>query len=744
VRVLLLVAVILSGFAGLSWEVLWQIKSALALGVSAQGAALTLVATMGGMSLGAALMGRYLGKGTRLRPSQVYGLLEILVALAGVVMLPGFDAIEAIDGAAWRVWPALAPVLHLLATLLLLGPPAMAMGATLPVFGALAEPSRWSIATLYAANTAGATLGVLAVSFLILPAAGVANTAALMIATDLLVALLAWSVLGRGADERAWGRGAPETDARPAVAGRSLLTALLTGTATFLLEVAWFRSLRATFQSATDSFAIMLAAVLAPLALGAAAASAILRRAGTHAVSRLLAGAGILVLGMTPVVERLDLLLPAATGSYGLVVMGRLLAALLLLGPPVFLLGTVLPLLLAAHRQPAAQGQLYAASTAGAIAGSLAAAWLLLPSVGATATAWIAGALLAGYAFALARGRARLAILGLASLALLGAVAGRSGVGRLRVQSLTVERGHRVLAEREGPDSTVATIELANRDRVLVIDGFETTAETATAHYMAWMGRLPMLLHPHPRDALVICFGTGQTAAAVEDEQIERLDIVELDQAVLDMASYFASNHGVLAAPNVRAHVMDGRAWLRRTTRRYDVVTLEPMSPEFAGTNALYSVEFYRLMERVLNPDAIVAQWLPFHIVPPAAAAAIASAFAAVFPDALVWVDPRDGTGIIVGRRAGDQQPLGRAWPGFARQARHRDLSADEIAAGVRLGPAGVARYASLAVPVDDDNQALAYGRLPYHRQRLGDRIVEANYALIKRARAAAGEHGDQ
>ena len=45
------------------------------------------------------------------------------------------------------------------------------------------------------------------------------------------------------------------------------------------------------------------------------------------------------------------------------------------------------------------------------------------------------------------------------------------------------------------------------------------------------------------------------------------------------------------------------------------------MSPEFAGTNALYSVEFYRRMERVLKPGAIVAQWVPFHIVPPAAAA---------------------------------------------------------------------------------------------------------------------------
>jgi len=40
--------VFVSGTAALSWEVLWQIRAALAIGVSAMGAAVTLAATMGG------------------------------------------------------------------------------------------------------------------------------------------------------------------------------------------------------------------------------------------------------------------------------------------------------------------------------------------------------------------------------------------------------------------------------------------------------------------------------------------------------------------------------------------------------------------------------------------------------------------------------------------------------------------------------------------------------------------------
>jgi hypothetical protein len=60
VRAALCILILVSGLAGLSWETLWQLQAALSLGVSARGTALTLVGTMGGMSVGAALAGRLL------------------------------------------------------------------------------------------------------------------------------------------------------------------------------------------------------------------------------------------------------------------------------------------------------------------------------------------------------------------------------------------------------------------------------------------------------------------------------------------------------------------------------------------------------------------------------------------------------------------------------------------------------------------------------------------------------------
>ena len=730
-RLLLVLAVAVSGFAGLAWETLWQIEAALALGVSARGTALTLVAVMGGMSVGSIGMGQFLHRRPALRAGPVYALLEVVVALSGLTILPGFRAIATLDRVVWQSAPALAPLLHVLAILLLLGPAALAMGATLPVFGALAKPYKVTIATLYGTNTAGAALGVMTVSFLILPAAGMSSSVSLMVAVDLIVALFAWFLPAVAS--------ATTNVELPVVAPEvpclDVVTVLVTGIATFCLEVAWFRSLRATFQSSTESFAIILVAVLVPLAMAGYTAAILRRRVGRRALPFLLASAGFLVLVLTPLVERLDRIVPLVNHGYGFLLTLRLLWSLLLFGAPMLFLGTAMPLLLATHESPRAQGRIYAVNTAGAIVGSLAAAWLVLPHAGATATAWSVGLLLCGWAAILAKAKQRWLILGTAGLALGAAVLGRSGVGQVRVQSQTVEPSHRVLAAYEGPDSTVSAIELPGGDRILVIDGFETTAETATAHYMAWMGRLPMLLHARPRSALVICFGTGQTAAAVKDEGAETLDIVELDPAVLLLAPFFRTNHNVLGQTGVHAQVMDGRAWLRRTQHRYDVVTLEPMSPEFSGTNALYSVEFYRWMEGVLNPGAIVAQWVPFHIVPPASAVAIVSAFVEVFPDALLWVDPRDRTGIVVGRRATGEAPIASTWPGLSRQAGYRDLSPDQITGAVALTPAMVSRYARLGLPVDDDNQALAYGRLAYHRMRYGGRMADANLDLIAKIR---------
>jgi len=727
-----------SGAAALSWEILWQIHASLAIGVSAKGTALALVATMGGMTVGSLAAGRVLRRHALVHPARAYAGLEMLIGLAGVLGLaPGFRLVERLDSALHLHHPALAPVLQLGGILLVLGLPAAAMGATIPVFGLIARRLRTSIAVLYGLNTAGAALGVLAVTFLLLPALGVEVTSVLLACVNLLVAagavLVPLPEAPRATEEVPANSDAPA----PAAVGRSdLVVVFVSGFVTLGLEVAWFRALRAAFWSTTDSFAIILTSVLVPLAIGAQLSRWLARRGAR--VGTALGAGGIAVLCATPILVRFDVLLLGFRHDAD-VVTPRLLASLAVVGPAMALLGTCLPWVLARQAGSGAWARIYATNTVGAVLGSLAAAWVLLPRLGSERTAWLLGCVALATSIGMTAGRARQLVVAFAVPALVVAWVSDSGAGRTRIQGAFPSRIVKVIALDEGPDSTVAVADDSSGDRVLTIDGFSATTEGMGTHYMRWMGRLPMMLHPAPERALVICFGTGQTANAVREEGPRELDIVELSPAVYRMARYFRSNGDVLSDPRVNAVTMDGRAWLRRTDRTYDVVTLEPMPPHFAGVNALYSREFYGLVSARLRPGGVVAQWLPFHLLSLDAAKAIVATFQEAFGDTILWVDPVDLSGILVGRKGPPSDSFGLEWPGLARPGPARDMTAEQIRFGIKLSPPGVARWAGMGTVITDDNQRLAYDM---HRepQLESDARMAAHAAFVTRLRGA-GAH---
>jgi spermidine synthase len=249
--------------------------------------------------------------------------------------------------------------------------------------------------------------------------------------------------------------------------------------------------------------------------------------------------------------------------------------------------------------------------------------------------------------------------------------------------------------------------------RHLLIDGFVATSDAGSASsYMYWMGSLPALLHPNPEQGLVICFGTGQTVNGMRREGVPQIDVVELSPQIYELAPLFAANGGVLEDSRVHPIVMDGRAWLRRSDTRYDLITLEPMPPNFSGVNALYSKQFYELAASRMSPRGVIAQWLPIHMLTRQHAAAITATFLEVFGDAILWFDPLGGTGVLLGRRAGALQPLGKIWPGLGREPVARPLSATQIQRSVWLRQNALERYAQSGAIISDDNQLLQYGQL--------------------------------
>jgi spermidine synthase len=184
-----------SGFAALGLQLAWTQQAALWLGHETAGVLAVLAGFFGGVATGAALLAPRIERSAR--PARGYAACEAVVALWALVLLAampaGTDLLVRLTGAqpstAWH-W-----TVAFVGTYVLLLPATAAMGATLPAMErVLAQWTRGNsaLAALYAGNTLGAVLGVLASAFWLVPQLGVTRTIWLCAALDLVCAAVAW------------------------------------------------------------------------------------------------------------------------------------------------------------------------------------------------------------------------------------------------------------------------------------------------------------------------------------------------------------------------------------------------------------------------------------------------------------------------------------------------------------------------------------------------------------------------
>ena len=157
--------------------------------------------------------------------------------------------------------------------------------------------------------------------------------------------------------------------------------------------------------------------------------------------------------------------------------------------------------------------------------------------------------------------------------------------------------------------------------------------------YMRLMAHFPLLAHPRPERALLICFGVGNTASAIaKHDTVEAIDVVELNDKVIETAPEFAEHNDlVYLDPRVRFIHDDGRNFLNTTDFTYDLITSEPPPPMSAGIYRLYSKEYYEQAKSRLTPEGLMTQWLPVYQMPPEAGDLVVATFVGVFPHAILF-----------------------------------------------------------------------------------------------------------
>ncbi len=674
----------LSGVAGLLYEVVWTRLLGLVFGHTVYAITTVLAAYMGGLALGSVVMGRR-ADGMR-RPLRAYALLEGAIGLYCLATPVLFGAADATYLWAHRwLQPSAAgsAALHLLLSAALLLPPTTAMGATLPILSrAVVRRSQLApseVGTLYGVNTWGAVLGTAATGFALIPALGLRATILIGVALNLGVAALAlglerWAARAGEAEApvpEAPAAEAPGPERTPLHVVVTLAALGVSGAASMAYEISWTRALSLALGSSTYAFTAMLTTFLVGLALGAVLVSRLMRRRrpGLVAFGLVEVGIALLAVALLPALGRLPdvaLLVLRRTGvTHGTVLGTQFALSFAVMIVPTLLVGATFPLAIAAvggglKRLGRDVGAIYGANTLGTIVGSIAAGFVLIRTIGIQDTVLAAAVanLAAGVAVLLAapgrrRGRGVLAAALAAAFGALVLVTPHwdprvmtTGVGvyaqalvsRDRDALRTFAEGRELLLYDEGINTTVSVV----RDpgaTILTVNGKADASNDSDMQTQLLLGHLGALLHPQPRRALVVGLASGVTVGAIAQHPLERVDVAELEPAMVDASRFFlVENRNVLADPRVRVVEGDGRSILQTATQPYDVIVSEPSNPWIAGVASLFTVEFYRAARERLSPGGVFVQWLQNYSMFGRDMQMVVRTFQEVFPHVSVWM----------------------------------------------------------------------------------------------------------
>jgi spermidine synthase len=725
-----------SGLCALIFQVLWLRQLSLVFGVTIHAASTVLAAFMTGLAVGSLLAGRIAAR--LRRPLVAFGVVEILIGLSALTTPFGLEVADTLYGALYRVIPD-APVALTLARLagsfVVLLAPTLLMGLTLPLLSAstLVRQSGFGsrLSALYAANTAGAVTGAIAAGYFLIGSVGMQRTFLLAASINLIVGVLAMLLQRSVVETQQAGVAAePTPDASsPSRDGRQpgalrramLLVVAVSGLASLALEIVWFRMLLQFLTATTYAFTTMLATVLAGIAIGGAISARLLAR--RRDLPRTLAT----VLASTGVAVTASAVFLSWTYAAGWRTSGMIQACAAAILPAAICFGIAFPIALrlgALVREGDLQsgpvvargvGRLYALNVIGAIAGALLGGFVLLPVLGARRALVLLAALsvVTGWAVAASRAPGRKLSNGLViGTALFVVMAWYVPDPFTAAITRRHGEGFKELWRDEGAQTAVSVSERQGM-RVLFLDGVhQADDQPAMAQLHRTIGHLAMVLHPDPRDVLVIGLGGGATAGAASQYSRARVQIVELSESVRRAASHFQHiNYNVLERPNVMLRLDDGRNFLKLSGRTFDVITADIIQPGHAGAGSLYSREYFSLVRQALKPGGLALQWIGER--PAYRYKLIMRTFLSVFPQATLWSDGAlmvgsiDPIAIDPGRLEEKQRdPMTRA-----ALADIGLVTPAQFEALYTAGPGPMHRYVGEGPLLTDDQPLLEYDR---------------------------------
>jgi len=608
-----------SGVASLIYQIVWVRMLTLVFGHTIYSVSIVLSAFMAGLGLGSYLWGRTIDKTGK--PLLVYGKIEILIGISAAFLSFLLSNFSPIYGWLHQWLPnlfflvvALKTVLAFLLVLI----PTIFMGATLPVmckyFATEEANLGQQVGYLYSINTLGAAAGCLFAGYFLIGFFGVLETALVAAGINLLIGLVCIVVFKKAEPGVTCGFGLP----KPAFFSLQLdkenslwlAISFLCGFTALAYEVVWTRLLVFGIGSTVYSFSLMLANFLFGITVGGLLIVPFFKRKIDFRLLLTLFQFGIglyLIFSLYQSNWILSSFIRPFLWDTEFWINMRNASALMFV--PTVLFGMSFPVLThlvtkGSQDIGSSLGIVYGMNTLGGIVGSIVAGYLLLPNLGSQQTLvclsmlnFLSGMLLFATSSLFTGFIRKGAAISLSCLLflfllkmpndLLKEIFLRDTDGKTNPEQL--------IYLKEGLTTTVAVFDddrSGFKSKRLILNGINMSADNMDSRkYMTLLSYIPLLLTENPKNVLVICFGTGQTAgAAGVYPGINLVDSVDISPGVFQAGKFFkATNHNVVNNPKVKKIVQDGRQHLLTTSTSYDVITAEPPPPIQCGiSESLY------------------------------------------------------------------------------------------------------------------------------------------------------------
>ena len=647
-----IVCFFLSGFAGLVYEVSWIRKASLAFGSTTFAVSTVLAVFFLGLACGSYLFGR-IGQRT-LRPLRLYALIEVGLGLFAMASPYLLDFTESLYGPIYRALAGHAVILFVargvLVSLVIL-PPTILMGSTLPLFCRQFVRSDAKVANsvgmLYGVNTLGAAVGCAAAGLFLLPTFGLRLSvqlgAALNILCGIAVGLLPITKNQLPQLDRDSGRSTSQSKTvKERFTAAQIPIAILFFSVGFVVlgsEVLWTRYLRLlTRQNNVYTYTLTLTVVLVGIVLGSFLASRLFDRSTSRAryfgLFQILTGLSVLTVMTLP-------------HTFWAGVKNELGMYFLLLLPPAILSGASFPLAVRmvvedASRASIGTGRMAAINTLGGILGSLLIGFVGLPIFGIKfSLLFITGvSLLTGFAAwfwidktfsPLFRG---------------GAVAGALLIwicipfaSRTQIPADFLADGRQLVAFREGFDGDLAVIRRDKEWIELEIDRWWQGSNLKNQQVVG--AHIPMLLHPNPKNALVVGAGTGQTPSRFLMYDINHLDCVDIEPMLFEfIRDHFDSKW--MTDERVKLISEDGLNYLNHSDVMYDVIAIEVGQIFRPGIAFFYTADFYHRSRQRLRPGGLLTQLVSTPSLTTDQFRGVIKTFLDAFPQSFLWYNSSD------------------------------------------------------------------------------------------------------